>query len=249
MTTVISGAEAFFISGNKIGILLCHGFNGTPQSVEYLGKQFANAGFTVYAPRLRGHGTNAADMENFNHKDWIEDLETAFLQLKKTCHKIFVVGQSMGGALALDLAGKYMIDGIVCINAALRVPDLEPYKGLGAPRFIADETPDINDSTAQEITYSKVPLTAVHSLLSLMEHAKKGLKKVSCPVQLFVSPEDHVVPAQCSYEIYHMISSTVKQIMPLHRSFHVASLDFDKDLIAAASINFVKERSTGSLAS
>ncbi|WP_235189307.1 carboxylesterase [Exiguobacterium sp. NG55] len=64
---VIPGAGAFYYEGNEIGILLCHGFNGTPQSVQDVGIELMKQGFTVYAPRLKGHGTHPEDFRCSTH--------------------------------------------------------------------------------------------------------------------------------------------------------------------------------------
>ncbi len=237
---VITGAEPFFLKGNNIGILLCHGFVGTPQSVRDLGEQLHSYGFTVLAPRLSGHGTTIYDMETAKHTDWLSDLEESFFQLKKTCQTVFVIGQSMGGALSLRLAAKFPeINGVMTINAALQVPAFDQYRSGNGPRFIEEGAPDIKDPQATEITYNHVPLTAVLELQKLIDETPKHLDAVRSPVLVLTSPEDHVVPPENSIQILQTISSTVKEQILLQNSYHVASLDYDKDRIAAICNKFV----------
>lgn len=237
---VLPGAENIFIQGNSIGILICHGFNGTPQSVKYLAEGFAKYGYTVYAPRLKGHGTSIHEMEKANYQDWITNLHEAYLLLKQTCRDIFVIGQSMGGALALDLATKEGLNGVLTINAALSVPEYEAVAHKSGPRFIAEGKPDIKDTSTTEITYDQVPLTAVLQLIDIMKLAKQGLSNITCPIKIFVSPEDHVVPAYCSYDIFDTVNSTEKELVSLDNSYHVASLDYDRDKIIQHTINFIQ---------
>ena len=71
---VIQGAESFYYKGNDIGILVSHGFMGTPQSMEYIGKELAEKGFTVYGLRLTGHGTHYYDIEQTTYQEWKQDL-------------------------------------------------------------------------------------------------------------------------------------------------------------------------------
>ncbi|WP_110926596.1 alpha/beta hydrolase [Bacillus massiliglaciei] len=236
---ILQGAEPIFLSGNSIGILICHGFNGTPQSMKYLGTRFAEQGFTVSVPRLRGHGTDVLDMEKASYKDWIADLLTAYEELKKTCSEVYILGQSMGGALALEIASKTACDGIMTINAALQVPEYEKYKGSLTPRFLSEGEPDIHNKEAEELTYDQVPLKAVRELLKLMERVKGKLSQVNCPVLVLYSPEDHVVPASCSLELYDSVSSKEKALIKLDRSYHVASLDFDQDKIVDEAARFI----------
>ena len=239
-STVIQGTEAIFTNGNSIGILICHGFNGTPQSVSYLAEGFAKYGFTVYAPQLKGHGTTILEMEQATYQDWISNLHEAYLLLKQTCRYVFVIGQSMGGALALDLATTEALTGVLTINAALSVPEYEAFGHKLEPRFIAEGKPDIKDTEATEITYDQVPLKAVLQLLDLMKATKQHLSKVTCPIKIFVSPEDHVVPAGCSYNIFDTVHSTEKELVSLENSYHVASLDYDKDKIIKHTVDFIK---------
>ncbi|PLT33584.1 carboxylesterase [Bacillus sp. V5-8f] len=248
-STVIPGAESYFLKGNSTGILICHGFNGTPQSMEFIGQKFAEHGFTVYSIRLKGHGTTVEEMESSRYQDWIRDVEDGYHLLKQTCSKVFVIGQSMGGALALTLAGKVECDGVLTINAALNVPEYEQYRHRTTPRFIPEGKPDIKDPQAVEITYTQVPIHAIHQLLSLMDIARDSLQKVKCPILLFHSPDDHVVPHECSFEIYDSVSSKGKSMMSLNNSYHVASLDYDRDAIIEAAIEFINGRSKDILAS
>ncbi|SIS09122.1 alpha/beta hydrolase [Peribacillus simplex] len=240
---VIPGAESFFLPGNSIGILICHGFNGTPQSVRYLGEKFAAKGFTVFAPRLAGHGTDEYEMETSHYQEWIQDVEMAYAKLKRTCTHVFAIGQSMGGALVLDLATKVACDGILTINAALQVPEYEKYRNQSVPRFVPEGKPDIKDDTTKEITYDQVPAKAINQLLDIMEHTSQKLVDVSCPILIFHSPEDHVVPDSCSYQIYDAVMSGDKEMAPLENSYHVASLDHDKDHIIDRSYQFIQRLS------
>ncbi|MGE7763380.1 alpha/beta hydrolase [Peribacillus sp. NPDC097895] len=240
---VIPGAESFFLPGNSIGILICHGFNGTPQSVRYLGENFAAKGFTVFAPRLAGHGTDELEMETILYKEWIQDVEMAYAKLKRTCTHVFAIGQSMGGALILDLATKVACDGILTINAALQVPEYEVYRNQSDPRFIPEGKADIKDATTKEITYDQVPSKAINQLLDIMEHTSQRLENITCPILIFHSPEDHVVPDLCSYQIYETVTSDDKEMVSLENSYHVASMDHDKDHIIEKSYQFIQRHS------
>ena len=242
-SNAIPGTEAIFLKGNSTGILICHGFNGTPQSVSYLAKGLAKYGYTVYAPRLKGHGTSILEMEEATYLDWISNLNEAYLQLKQTCRHIFVIGQSMGGALALNLATKVNLSGILTINAALSVPEYEAYEKKSEPKFIEEGKPDIKDTKATEITYEKVPLNSIFQLLDIMKVAKQGLPEVTCPIKIFVSPEDHVVPAYCSYDIFDSVNSSEKELISLEHSYHVATLDYDKEKIIKYTIDFIQNYS------
>lgn len=239
---IINGAESFFLKGNKIGILLSHGFVGTPQSVREVGELLNQYGYTVLAPRLTGHGTSIHDLATAKHTDWLSDLEEAYLSLTDACEEVFIVGQSMGGALCLQLAARYPeIKGVITINAALHVPAYDKYQNASVPQFILEDAPDIKDPNAVEITYESVPLTAVHELQKVLAKTIDGLKDVSNPVLALVSEDDHVVPPSDSKQIVTEVSSHTKAKVLLKNSYHVASLDYDKNLIAYYSHVFISK--------
>ena len=239
---IIKGAEAFFIEGNEIGLLISHGFMGTPQSVRFIGEQLANLGYTVLAPRLSGHGTDYHDLEKRNHEDWFASLEEGYQTLKKRCTKVFVIGQSMGGTLSLWLAKKYPeIAGITLINAALSIPSLEYLQNQSTPRFIDEDYPDIKDRRVNEITYKKAPIKAIHELQNLMNRTPAILKSIHCPLLGIKSAIDHVVPPKNTDFILANIHSKNKQLLVLENSYHVASMDFDKNKIVDSCHRFVQE--------
>lgn len=241
---VLKGAEEFYYEGNDIGILVSHGFTGTTQSMAFLGESFANEGFTVYGPRLTGHGTAPEDMENSTYENWIGDVETGLEKLKATCTKVFVAGLSMGGTLTLYLAERHPeILGIMPINAAVKMPDFETYYDSlkATERFVDGIGSDIKAEGIQELAYAKTPVKSMGEIVQLMSIVEKDLGKITIPTLLFSSEVDNVVPPKNSQMIYEQIQSSEKEIVKLKNSYHVATLDYDKELIAEKCITFIKK--------
>jgi carboxylesterase len=229
---VIDGAESLFFSGEEVGVLLCHGFNGTPQSMQYIGEQLFKYGYTVSIPRLNGHGTHYLDMETSSYKDWISDLQTAYNNLKEQCKKVFIIGQSMGGALTLQVAANNpTVDGIFLINAAVTDVCYKEFRNKITPLYVQEGSPDIKRPSAFEITYDKVPLKAIHQLLHLMEDTKNKVTYVSSPTVIFKSAIDHVVPPSNSEFIFDQVNTLEKNMIVLQNSYHVASMDYDAQFI------------------
>jgi carboxylesterase len=243
---VIPGAESFFYKGNDIGILICHGFNGTPQSVHFLGEYIASHGYTVYGPRLKGHGTHYEDMERCNYQDWIQSLEEGYFFLKQHCRDIFIIGQSMGGTLTINITSKFSdIKGAIIINAAMStIPVMEEFKDKLEPRFINEGAPDIKAADVYEITYPKAPLQSMKQLLSLMDDTRGKLSTITCPLLAFRSDVDHVVPPENTDYIMANIQSDSKKIISLVNSYHVASMDNEKKLIAEQCCFFIEQHTS-----
>ncbi|WP_026571741.1 MULTISPECIES: carboxylesterase [Sediminibacillus] len=241
---VMKDAEAFYFAGNEIGVLVVHGFTGTTQSMRYIGEQFAAEGFTVLGPRLEGHGTDPEDMEASTHQDWIDNVEAGLATLKEECSKLFVAGLSMGGTLTLYLAEQHPeINGILPINAAVDIPEMaENYRELAKTdtRFVNGIGSDIKRSGIKELAYEKTPVKSMGEIVTLTEKVKQNLSNITTPVLIFSSKEDHVVPPENSQLIYDSVSSTEKTLFPLEASYHVATLDNDKEVIANKAIQFIK---------
>lgn len=238
---VLPGAEPFISEGGKTGILVSHGFTGTTQSMRPLAEAFANEGYSVYAPRLKGHGTHYEDMEKSTYQDWIASVEEAYAWLSERCDKIFVAGLSMGGTLALYMAENHPeIRAISLINAAVEVPDMEGVKELQDVRFLDAIGSDIKKPGITELAYDKTPVTSVKEILSFMDLVRKNLSAIHCPTLLFVSPEDHVVPPANSTFIFDHISSVEKDLIEMPDSYHVATLDHDQQRIIDGTLAFFR---------
>jgi carboxylesterase len=242
---MLQGAEPFYAEGNRTGVLVSHGYTGSPQSMRYLAEGLAKAGFTVALPRLKGHGTTPADMAMSTASDWIADLNAAFAWLKERCDTFFVTGLSMGGTLTLYMAGQYpeLFKGIIPINAAIFVnnPDMASLAYMvDAPPEVYGVGGDIKAPGVVEFAYPVTPVPTIKELLALMKVTDEMLPRVTCPALIVTSREDHVVPQANAEYILGRIASQEKRILWLENSYHVATLDNDKDVILQESVAFIQ---------
>jgi len=248
---LMPGAEPWFHDGNSTGILLVHGFTGSPASMVPWATAMAEHGFTVRVPRLPGHGSRWQDMNLTTWEDWYSEAERNYQILKSQCDTVFVFGLSMGGSLTLRLAENHGDDiaGIVLVNAAVHSerPDrhLLPVisKFIGSFPGISN---DIKKPGQDEVAYKKIPLKAAHSLSKLWKLIKTDIPTVTQPLLLFRSEVDHVVEASNAQWILDHVSSTDKTEIVLKDSFHVATLDNDLPLIVSGSVDFVNRLSRSS---
>jgi carboxylesterase len=208
----------------------------------------AAEGHTVRVPRLPGHGTRWQDMNLTRWEDWYAEADRTFLELQKSCERVFVFGLSMGGSLTLRLAERHgdEISGIVLVNPAVHSerPDrfLLPVLQAVVPAFPGISN-DIKKPGQDEGAYTKIPLKAAHSLTKLWKAVKDDIALVRQPLLLFRSAEDHVVEASNSRFILDHVSSADRTEVVLPDSFHVATLDNDAETIVAGSIDFVRRLS------
>ncbi len=237
-------AEPFHFEGGKTGVLVVHGFTGCTQSMLPLGKGLAEAGFTVLGPRLPGHGTSVKDMASRKWQEWTGEAERGLKELLERCDKVFVTGLSMGGTITCFLGERYPegIAGLMPINAA--VAKLNPLMPLTPyAKYVLKTIPgvgsDIKDPDAKESCYDKVPVAAAAELHALMKVTRRDLAKITAPILIFASREDHVVPTTNGPYILERVSSSDKELVWLENSYHVATLDYDKDLIIRRCVEFI----------
>ncbi len=102
--TLLDGAAPFYSHGSDVSCLLIHGLTSTPNEMRWLGQHLRQQGFTVCEPRLAGHGTTPSDLARVTWREWYADVLAGYRMLRRECGRVFVMGRSMGGALALLLA-------------------------------------------------------------------------------------------------------------------------------------------------
>lgn len=242
---ILTGAEPFKHDGSDVGVLLCHGFTGTPQSMRPWAEYLADRGYTVHLPLLPGHGTTWQEMNGTRWPDWYSCVDTAFRELHQTCERVVVCGLSMGGALSLQLAQEHgpRISGLVLVNPAVKFDDprtrlLPVLKHLvGSLRAIGN---DIKKEGVTELAYTRTPLKAAHSQVVAWQSVIRDLPEVTQPLLLLRSPQDHVVPASSSALILSRISSRDVTEILLEDSYHVATIDNDALQIFDESAKFIE---------
>jgi carboxylesterase len=245
------GAEPYRHDGGQVGVLLCHGFTGSPASLRPWAQALADEGYSVDLPLLPGHGTSWQDLDRTSWPDWFAAVERGLLALADRCSTVVVGGLSMGGTLALRLAQQYdaIVKGLVLVNPVVTVDDR---RLLALPvlrrvfRSLAGISNDIAKPGQDEVAYDRTPLNALHSQIRLWRLARQDLSLVTQPILLHHSVTDHVIGASSTPLILSGVSSTDVTTNVLERSYHVATLDHDAPEIEKSSVEFIR-RITGAL--
>ncbi|UGY90912.1 alpha/beta hydrolase [Streptomyces gobiensis] len=241
---LLPGCEPMHHEGSEIGVLLCHGFTGSPQSLRPWARYLADQGLTVSLPLLPGHGTCWQDLQLTGWQDWYATVDRELRTLSERCAQVFVCGLSMGGALALRLAARHgdAVTGVTVVNPGITFPRLE---GLALPvarhllRSSKGIASDIAKGGSNEVGYERVPLHAAYSLRNFFRLVRTELPQVTQPLLVLRSRVDHVVPPTDSAVVLSSVSSTDVTETVLEHSYHVATLDHDAEQIFADSYGFI----------
>ncbi|MYM20248.1 alpha/beta fold hydrolase [Brevibacterium sp. 5221] len=224
--------------GTDCGILLIHGITGSPASLRPLAADVAQrTGAAAEVPLLAGHGTRWQELSRARWEDWTADVDAAFDDLSGRCARVVVVGLSMGGALALDLAQRRPgVAALVLVNPALYIDSpLAPV--LPVLGRVVRSVPAIGDDIARpgvtERAYPRTPLRAIARFHRALPGVRARLWEVRNPVTLCLSGADAVVGPRSARTLRRRLPAPPR-IIALRRSRHVATLDYDTPLIADA---------------
>lgn len=243
---LMPGAEPFAFDGGQTGVLLIHGYTGTPQGLREWGEYLAGRGYAVMGPRLPGHGTTPSDLHNVTDADWIDEAERALRGLQERCNDVFVAGLSMGGCVALDIASRLgsELAGLILVNPFIYTNDprakLAPLISK-VPLLLKGVYDDVADPSRHELGYPKVSTKSSYSVIQMGQRVRENLPKITLPTIIFTSRQDHVVHPGNSSLVYETISSKEKEIVWLERSYHVATIDYDREIIFEQSAKFIAQ--------
>ena len=253
--SVVPTAEPFFADANpsddgqRVGVLLSHGFTGSPASMVPWGKYLAEQGYAVAVPRLPGHGTTWQEMNRTRWQDWYGEVERSFEKLRANCDQVVVGGLSMGATLALLLAANRQseVAGIVSVNVSIDNKDPRRF-ALPLLKRLVPSFPGIVDDVKKpgvtESGYDRMPLRAAAELVGLYKHLQPQLPRITQPLLVFRSSTDHVADPGSHDLLMKSVSSRDLTERILENSYHVATLDYDAPVIFEESAEFVR-RVTG----
>lgn len=232
--SVLPGCEPFGFEGGPVGIVMVHGFTGSPASMRPMGEWFAKQGLSVTAVRLPGHGTSVEDLRTRAWTEWFDEVAAAAAAMRDRCRTVVALGQSMGGALVIHLAATHPgdVDGIVLCSPY--VFDIR-LASLPLGRLFVEQVKGIGNDIARpgqdEKAYEVLPVEGISTMFHLLTFARVELPKVRQPALVFEPGQDHAIPRSNSRKIYEALGSSRKELIACPRSFHVITLDHDSEMV------------------
>lgn len=224
--------DPFFYFGGKTGILLIHGFTGSPSELRPMGEYLHERGYTVSAPLLHGHGTTPEDLQQTSWMDWVDSVQMAYEEIENSgIERLYVAGLSMGGILALLLACQHTVDGVISMCAPIKVQDFR----ANFVRFFYWFKPFVPRGSAKDpeieqhlVPYDRTPLKSVAELNRLIRYVRRRLSQVHAPILVIQSRTDETVVPDSANQIYRAVSSVDKTISWYEKSSHIITLDRER---------------------
>lgn len=241
---VTPGCEPFSALGGDLGVVVLHGFTGSPYSMRPIADALANLGYAVELPLLPGHGTSVEDLVPMRWSDWSGAAGVAYDELAARCRRVAVVGLSMGGGLAAWLAEQRPeLTALVLINPLVQPIAQELRDSVGellASGLVTIDgvASDIAKPGGDERGYAGLPIEAAASLMDGLEGVAGALGSITCPTLVLTSRQDHVVTTDNSELVVAKASGQAEHLW-LEASYHVATLDFDAELIESETCRFL----------
>ncbi len=239
--------SAFSLEGGPIGILLIHGFTGAPTEMRPVGEYLHQKNITVSAPCLPGHGTTLDDLNQRQWRDWYHHVADAAADLQTRCETVFVGGLSLGALLSLYLSADVPdLAGAILYSPSIMLTDPRRHF-LPIVKHLVRQLPkpedDFMDAEAksQFWSYDAYPTAASHELIKFITQVKQSLPRVTCPLRIIHSTADSVMHPDSAQFIYDHVGSTDKEIVTLHNSGHVLTLDREWEQVATQTYQFIEK--------
>jgi carboxylesterase len=252
MIQTIPTAEPFFFPGSsEVGIVLTHGFTGTPKEMRWLGEYLNREhGYTVLGVRLTGHATQPEDMVRSNYTDWLASVEDGFNLLSGAAKSIYLMGLSMGGILSLTQAARLPVKGVVAMSTPYKLPDDPRLRHIDWLARIAPYMPKNTEGPGSgwfgntwkdyHISYPQNPLRSIGQLMKLIAEMQAALPQIKVPVLLIHSRDDDYVVKDSMPLIYEHLATPDKHMLWIEGSGHVITEEPKREQVYKAAADFVQ---------
>lgn len=203
---------------NQVGCLLIHGFGGDRGEVIALATHLEGQGYPVACPQLAGHTGKRADLRGVSYNEWIRAAEKSLVELDKECDSVILIGFSMGGLIAFNLALTHKPLCIITINTPIYYWDIK--------RIVQNVSDDIKTRkffhTKRYIANSaKFPFSALDNFQRLLRKTKAILKENTSPLYVLQAIDDDTTRQDSAAYILKHVASDNKKVDYLNNSGHL----------------------------
>jgi carboxylesterase len=246
---IVCGAEPFALQGtNGRALLLLHGSGDTPQTLRFLAERLHAAGYTVRVPLLPGHGRSPRAFCDVSAAVYLDAARRALNETRSGAHWTGIVGLSMGGALAAQLAAQEDdLGALVLLAPYLAAPALVRWAartswgwGTVMPYLGGRGERSVHDPAAQGASraYGVFPPRALRALVATADAGRRALPRIALPTLVVNSLEDNRIPRDLA------TSATETLAAPTERHWlagcgHIITVDYCKSTVADLVLDFL----------
>lgn len=242
----------------RAGVVVVHGFSGSPFEMRAIGEHLCRAGFAVEGPRLAGHDSDSRALQSTGWSDWVESVERVLVKMLDQHKHVFVCGQSLGGLITLELGRRYpQVRALASLAApvfltpfserAVRVlSDNRLLRRIIIPRLAGSDCADreMQQKNGEALGPLGLPIAAVGSLIDFMDYLVPRFGEIKAPTLLMHALQDHVAPYACMAKIAAGLRNAATTTITLERSYHLISIDVERQRVFdAVTQHFERELS------
>lgn len=249
----MKGAEPIFINNHgDVGILMLHGFTSTPDEFRELSVYLSEQGFNLYAPLIAGHGTSPEDLMKTRPEDWMLSAKQAYVRIKATSQKVFIIGNSFGSNLGFWLIKEFKNEpaGIITLDAPIILRNhffaiLRLYTyGLFKKYYVKSKKVYETDyiDGADDITYRLIPLKSLREFLKFIKYESiPHLSEVKIPILIAHSKDDPIIHPKSAPYIHSHIGSSSKKIYWVESRYHGFTIEGRRKEVFHMISKFIQE--------
>ena len=248
LPVIMPGAESFFLPGNETGILLIHGFTGTPREMRFMGDLLNDKGYTCLGIRLTGHATSLKDLDHVRWQDWYADVLDGIELLRSCTRNTFLAGLSMGGILTLLAAARCPgISGAIAMSTphflsadwrlkiAPLIKGIVKKAGKGKPDWLDQEM------YSHHLEYPEFSTSGLVQMNIMMKQMREGLPDIKIPVSLIHSRTDLGVPFENMQRNYGKIGCQLKEMVAINKGSHTMTCDSERQTVFEHAFRFIQK--------
>jgi len=241
-------------SGNKRAVILFHGLTGTPFELSRFAKYLFSLKFDVFVPCLPGHCTKPSALDKIIWQDWSYFAQDKYKTISNGYNEVFISGICLGALLCLEISRNFPVRAQALLSPTLAIDgwNLPWYKFLLPLAFIppfiwfysykeSDPYGIKNESVRRQVlrimqnkssgVYESYSAIAIRELLRFSKNVKLYLNQIKTPTLVIHSKQDDLCNIKNARELYNKISSKDKKFVELHDSYHMITLDNERDMV------------------